>query len=40
MLYQNAIQQSSKLARAGDVSQAQAISKTWNRHMRGNIKSE
>ncbi len=40
MLYRNAIQQSSKIARGGDVSQAQAISKTWNRHMKQAIRSE
>ena len=40
MLYRNAIQQSSKIARAGNVSEAQAISKTWNRHMKQAIRSE
>jgi len=40
MLQKNAIQQSSKIARAGDLKQAQVIAKTWNRKMRDNITSE
>lgn len=33
----NAIQQSSKIARAGDLRGAQSIAKGWNRKMRNNI---
>lgn len=36
----NAIQQSCKVARAGDLKQAQVIAKTWNRKMRNNIQNE
>lgn len=37
ILSTNAIQQSSKLAKRGDIKQAQVIAKTWKRRMRGNI---
>jgi len=36
----NAIQQSSKVARGGNLKQAQVIAKTWNRKMRSNIRTE
>lgn len=40
MLMRNCIQQSAKVARDGDVKQAQVIAKTWNRHVRNNLQSE
>ena len=33
----NAIQQSSKMAKRGDMREAQAYAKNWNRKMRSNI---
>lgn len=40
ILSTNAIQQSSKLAKRGDMTKAQVIAKTWKRRMRGNITNE
>eukprot|EP00347_Sterkiella_histriomuscorum_P012379 403368807 len=40
ILSTNAIQQSSKLAKRGQMREAQAIAKTWKRQMRGNVQSE
>jgi hypothetical protein len=40
MMQRNCIQQSSKIARFGDLKQAQVVAKTWNRHMKKNIKTD
>lgn len=40
MLMRNCIQQSAKIARDGDIRQAQVVAKAWNRKMRSNIQSE
>lgn len=40
ILSTNAIQQSSKLAKKGQMMEAQVVAKTWNRRMRANINNE
>jgi len=40
ILSMNAIQQSSKMAKKGNMREAQAYAKNWNRKMRANINSE
>ena len=40
MMQRNCIQQSSKIARFGDLKQAQVVAKGWNRHMKKNIQNE